>query len=85
METFATPVEWTLTWFDRDNELLVGELSAPHLTEALVRAALRVPDQVPLAGEFPVTEETASAVARLWGHHIELERYHYFVGAVAKS
>jgi hypothetical protein len=76
---------WTLSWFDRVEDHLVGSEDFPLLSDAEVARILAVsPDDV-WGGEFPIDATRAARFRMSTGYRVDVDQFDYFLGATAPS
>jgi hypothetical protein len=75
--------EWTLSWFDAQDEHLVGDKTFDTLSDGQVAEILGVPVADTLGGEWPIDVERGRRLQTATGYALALNQYVYFLGATA--
>ena len=67
-----------LTYFKKENDLLVGEISLPDMDLQIIRKLFDALDEDDMYGEIPLLEDNAKKLKRLVDINLDLDRYEYF-------
>ncbi len=80
MASRALPVYFSLSWFDKQTEELVGEVPL-NVTARELRRILRLPPRAALSDCFPLTRQHFVALRTLLPQPQDLTRFDYFIEA----
>jgi hypothetical protein len=75
--------EWTLSWFDAQDEHFVGDKTFETLSDEQVAKILCVPVAELLGGEWPIDVERGQRLQTATGYAPALDQYVYLLGATA--
>lgn len=78
----AEKLIWSLEWYSKEADELVGEIEIDHsrVDPERLRSALELAPDTPLVGGLPVnTAACAEYLKGVTGHEFALDRYDYFI------